>query len=316
MGSACSLDTIIVNWHSGDLLRECLHSLANTNLDGLRLQRVVVVDNGSTDGSPERAEAHGLPLCFVRNTENRGFAAACNQGASGSRADFLLFLNPDTRVSRDSLTAPIGYLSHPDHLAVGICGIQILDQGGHVARTCMRFPTPGRFLASMLGLSRLFPGRFPGYIMTDWAHDSPREVDTVIGAFFLVRRDLFESLGGFDERSFLYFEEVDFASRARQAGWQTGYVPEAHVYHRGSATWNRLDGHRLFHSARSRILYSRLHFPWLAAAVTVGVLLLEPLSRSALALCRGSFQDAWESVKAYARLSLEIPTLWKGHSPQ
>ncbi|MDP9366947.1 MAG: glycosyltransferase, partial [Chloroflexota bacterium] len=125
------------------------------------LNRVVVVDNGSRDGSAEGLGDFPLPLTLICNRENRGFAAACNQGARESDADYLLFLNPDVRLYPDSLTRPIRFMVEPANARIGICGIQLVDESGRVDRSCARFPTLRMFVGKMLGLTRWLPGSSP-----------------------------------------------------------------------------------------------------------------------------------------------------------
>ena len=160
----------------------------------------------------------------MRNADNRGFGAACNQGAAGSDADFLLFLNPDTRLMPGSLAEPVRYLRSPEHETVGIVGIQLFDADGHVARNTARAPTAWSMVGNSVGLDRLMPRLFPPHFVTEWAHDETRPVDQVMGAFFLVRRSVFEALGGFDERFFVYYEDLDFSVRARAHGWSSVYL--------------------------------------------------------------------------------------------
>jgi N-acetylglucosaminyl-diphospho-decaprenol L-rhamnosyltransferase len=234
-----TLDVVIVNYNSGEDLRACLESLAHDEKTPLvSLDRVVVVDNASSDQSLSLVPVSSLPLVILRNPVNHGFAAACNQGAHGSRAEFLLFLNPDARLLPRSLDRLIHLLSQPERCRVGICGVQLLDARGEVRRTCMRFPSAARFVIKLLGFTRLSPERFPAYGMTDWPHDGTREVDAVLGAFFLVRRTVYEMLNGFDERYFLYFEEVDFCRRAYSAGWRTLYAADIQACHRGGLRGN------------------------------------------------------------------------------
>src|SRR5437016_1789132 len=119
----CSLDVVIVNWNAGPQLRDCLASIINASR-GPELKRVVVVDNASTDSSLQAIHMQGLPLVVLRNERNRGFAAACNQGASGSTADYLLFLNPDTHLGSDALAEPVAFMERPQNGRIGIVGIQ------------------------------------------------------------------------------------------------------------------------------------------------------------------------------------------------
>jgi GT2 family glycosyltransferase len=105
-----NLSIVVVNWNSGHRLSACLASIQACNQDGFRLDRVIVVDNASTDGSERGIEAANIPILFLSHPTNLGFAVACNRGAAEGRADYPLFLNPDTRLSPSSLTVPIRYL--------------------------------------------------------------------------------------------------------------------------------------------------------------------------------------------------------------
>lgn len=304
------LDIIIVNWNAGIQLTETLESIAKTQKIGFRFGRAVVVDNASSDGSTDFPGKIDLPLQVIRNTVNRGFSAACNLGASTGAADYLLFLNPDVTLLNDSLWKPISFMEDAAHKSIGIVGIQLLDGKNNVSRTCARFPTAGRFFAAMIGLNRLFPGAFKDHFMLEWDHKESRTVDQVMGAFFLVRGSLFRSLGGFDERFFVYFEEVDFSLRARKAGFETYFLAEAAAYHKGGGTSDQVRSLRLFYSLRSRLLYAYKHFPRPAAtALALGTLILEPFTRILYAGFRLSFREIAETIKAYLRLWRITPGL-------
>ncbi len=123
-------DVIIVNWNAGRLLHRCLESVIAARHEDLRLQRVVVVDNASTDGSMHGVEGLAPFVKIIPNASNTGFAAACNQGARGSIADYVLFLNPDTEVLTDGLVQPLAFLDRPENGDVGIVGIQLVDDAG------------------------------------------------------------------------------------------------------------------------------------------------------------------------------------------
>lgn len=303
-----SLDIVIVNWNTGDQLRACLASIAAAARDGFTLHRVVVVDNGSRDGSVEGLEDFSVPLTLLRNRENRGFAAACNQGAWSSDADYLLFLNPDVRLFDDSLTRPIRFMQELANARIGICGIQLVDEGGRIDRSCARFPTTEMFIGKMLGLNRWLPGNFPHHAMTEWDHGENRQVDQVIGAFFLVRRSLFEALNGFDERFFVYFEEVDLSYRAARAGWSSFYLADARAVHRGGGSSEQVKAARLCYSLRSRMQYGFKHFGLPSAlGLALATLLLEPVSRLGVAAVRRSPRSAIETLHGYAMLWENIP---------
>lgn len=302
MGNA-TIDIIIVNWNAGRQLSDCLNSIMVAHRQGFELGRVVVVDNASVDGSAEELDRLGLPITVIRNMSNRGFAPACNQGAYGSEADYLLFLNPDTRLFEKSLTKALAFMEQPDKKHIGIVGVQLVDECGRISRTCARFPTAGLLFSKTLGLDHLFPERFPSSRMTEWDHTASREVDQVMGAFFLVRRVLFDFLGGFDERFFVYYEEVDFSLRAWQAGWRSYYLAETQAYHKGGGTSERVKAARLFYSLRSRILYGYKHLGWwTATSLMLGTLMLEPLARLVLLAFRRDSRQLLETFKGYSML--------------
>jgi GT2 family glycosyltransferase len=189
---------------------------------------------------------------------------------------------------------------------VGLCGVQLVDKSGHVAHSCARFPHAFGFLAHSLGAVRFFPRL--GHLMAEWPHDQTREVDHVIGAFFLVRRSLFEELGGFDERFFVYLEDLDFSYRAHKAGWKTIYLTDAQAFHAGGGTSNQVKAKRMFYSLRSRLLYAFKHFNRAGALlVLLSTLLVEPLTRTGYALLRGSWTSIKETWSGYAMLYRWLP---------
>jgi hypothetical protein len=166
----------------------------------------------------------------------------------------------------------------------------------------------------MIGLDRLFPKRFKGHFHDPQHHLKSGQVDQVMGAFFLVRHGSFESLGGFDERFFVYFEDLDFSYRADRAGWQSYHLATAQAHHRGGGCSGQVKATRLFYSLTSRILYSYKHFGRMAAtAVMLGTLLVEPLSRLVLAVVHKSVREMQETFQAYTMLWKSLPTLLKSH---
>ena len=299
-----SLDIIIVNWNTGTLIRDCLKSIAQAQGECFRIERVVVVDNHSLDGSTEGLEDFlGQPISVLHNDVNRGFAAACNQGAAGTRADYLLFLNPDTRVFPDSLWHPMEFLEQEANVRFGICGVRHVDDSGAFSTSCARFPTLRIFFGQMIGLNRLFPTWFPSHLMLESECMGSREVDQIIGAFFLVRRSLFEALGGFDPRFFVYFEEVDFSLRARQAGFRSYYLATTTAYHKGGGSSQQVKAARLFYSLRSRLLYGFKHYSFFEAfTLAILTLTIEMAARLLAALGSMSISKLVETVQGYSAL--------------
>lgn len=296
-----SLDIVTVNWNAGEQLERCLASLAAACDGSFTLQRVVVVDNASTDGSLERLAGLSIPLTVIRNDTNRGFGAACNQGAEGSAADFLLFLNPDVYVTPESLRVPLAHLAI--RADVGVASIQLRDGRGVVSRSCARLPTPGLFAARMLGLDVLLPRRVPSLFLSEWDHLTTREVPHVIGAFYLIRRALFAELNGFDERFFVYLEDLDLSARVHERGLLVLYLADAHAEHTGGGTSDKVKPLRIAYSLHSRIRYGWKHFGCLsAAALTIGTLTIEPIPRLARALVMRRWREVLDTVLGFAHL--------------
>lgn len=305
-----TLRIVTVNWNAGNLLRECVGSLASALTGGFTLERMTVVDNASQDESSNGLEAvaDGVPVTVIRNTENLGFAAACNQGAAGSTADWLLFLNPDTRLSADSLTPLFSFLTDPSTRQIGALDIRLLDDAGQTQRCCARRPTPGRLVAQAIGLDSAMPSLFPPHFMVEWDHTNTRDVDQAMGAFLMIRRSLFDDLGGFDERFFVYFDDVDLCLRVRQANWRVVHFAGATAYHKGGGTTDRVRATRLFYGWRSRLLFvAKHHGVWAVLAVTLATLFLEPLARLAQAVLRRRLEDIVGVLRGTARLWADMP---------
>lgn len=307
-----SLDVICVEWKSGALLGECVHSIAESDLAGLQLQRVLVVDN-SEDGASSLSRLTGLPLTVIRNARNVGFGVACNQGAQDSKADYVVFLNPDIRLKPHALSQAIAAMETPtDARAVGVAGIRLTDVDGRTLRSCARLPTPLRMLAQSAGIDRI-PG-LSGlrHFMTDWDHNEDRDVPQVMGACMIVRRTMFETLDGFDERFFLYYEDVDLCARAWQLGWRCRFYATPSAVHLGGGTTSQIKALRAFYNARSRVLYAHKHFGVaVAIAIWLAALVVEPVSRTLRAFLAGRFGDARDTWHATMMLAAATPALFK-----
>ncbi len=296
-----AISIIIVNWNTGSLLAECLESIRAYG-SGM-VGATIVVDNASSDDSiPIARRAHPADVQFIQSAANLGFAKACNLGADAASTDYLLFLNPDAKIMSETLPALVEFLSHPEQSDVGIAGVKLVDSDGTVSRCCARFPRPREFVARAFGLDRVFKGSV--LFMLDWDHASTRTVDNVIGAFYLVRRRVFEGLAGFDARFFVYFEDLDFSLRASRCGWRTVYFAGARAFHMGGGSSSRVIGKRLFYLLRSRLLYSQKHFGYMDhLLVLAATLLVEPGSRLLWAISKGSFRTASHTIGAYAFLA-------------
>jgi len=295
-----TLDIILVNWNAGDQLHASLVSIAAAAKDTFTLQRVVVVDNASTDDSLQGLEEIPIPLQIIRNAENQGFATGCNQGAAGSNADYLLFFNCDTLLFTNSLTDVIAFMEQPENSTIGICGICLVDKAGTPGTAAARFPTLRIMLGKMSGLSHLLPSIFPSHLMRPTEMMVNRDVDQVIGAFFLIRKKVYDQCHGFDERFYVYFEEVDLALRAKALGYRSYYLANVQAVHVGGGLSGQAKARRLFYSLRSRIYYAHKHYhPWERVLLILSTFIIELPIRLLRALLRLSPQQIGETVKGY-----------------
>jgi len=295
---------VIVNWNSGRLLSECIDSLASIDR-GMRIRpEIIVVDNASQDDS-HACISSSDNVALIQNQENRGFAAACNQGAAATDGSLILFLNPDCRVGLGSVEAAACVLrEQPD---VGVVGVALRNDRGEVWRSCFRFPQPVHLYARAIGLAQMWPAKFDSG-MISWPHDADRDVDHVIGAFYMMRRSLFERLGGFDERFYVYLEDLDLSLRVKALGFRTRFLAGPASYHKGGGTSERAKAMRIFLSTQSRILYVFKHFGpvhgWAHLAATLG---FEPWCRLAMLLWQGHWRGCIDVWVAFKRLACSLP---------
>ena len=292
------VDIVIVNWNAGKLLQECVESIIQYGEP--LVSKIVVVDNHSSDDSICFIER--LPqVSLIKAPKNLGFGRACNLGASHCQSEFLLFLNPDSRIYADTLKEVLGFMTADENMKVGICGVQLEDKNGEIAKSNSRFPSVRGLLSHSIGLTRFYPSL--GMAMSEWDHSTTRIVDQVIGAFFLVRRHIFQQLEGFDERFFVYFEEVDFSFRAKRLGWYSVYFAGAQAFHIGGGVSQQIKDKRLFYSLRSRIQYVRKHFTLSKVIMVLFVtIIIEPFARIALSIGNKSLVSIKETSSAYFML--------------
>ena len=256
-----------MSYRSGSTLRGCVEPL--TRIPGVR---TVVVDNASPDESLETIA--GLRVEVVRSERNGGFSYGCNLGAASGRAPFVLFLNPDARIGAAALDAMVSVLRLDAEAA--LVGPRITDDDGELAWSLRRFPRHRSTFAQALFAHRLLPhAAWADEVIRDPAiYAGPATPEWLSGACMLIRRSVFEQLGGFDEDFFLYCEDTDLCRRVWDAGHLVRYVPEARVEHIGGAS--SAAGETQPIAARSRVIYARKHMgPVRARVEAVGVALGE-----------------------------------------
>ena len=218
------LSIIIVNWNTKDLLLQCLESVYQT-IKRVEME-VFVVDNGSMDGSIAAAKGRFPEVKFIQNEINLGFARANNQALSLAKGRYLLLLNPDTQVKKGAIERLISFMdAHPE---AGGAGAQLLNSDGSRQNSIANFPSLATELLNKSLLRWFFPSVFPG---KERNYPEPIEVDSVIGACMVVKRDAIEPVGLLDEGYFLFLEETDWCYRMRRTGWKIYHVPQAEIYH-------------------------------------------------------------------------------------
>lgn len=296
------LGIVIVNWNSGSRLAAAVNSIAKYVTDFPC--EIVIVDNASTDNSLTQANLSSFPSSIkvktILNEVNKGFGVACNQGAWSCSGQYILFLNPDAALL-ESLQPLIDFMDDASNKEIGICGISLVDEVGDRQRSCSRFHSPGKSVFKSLGISRIFPEL--GSPMLDWDHAESRYVDQVIGAFYFVRRDLFEELGGFDEDFFVYYEELDFSLRARRNYRKSFYFASIKAFHEGGGTTSQVKAMRLFYSLRSELIFLKKHFGVFRTVLPLlSMIFIQPLTRSILAASRFSILECKELFHAYILL--------------
>jgi len=267
------LSIIIVSWNTVGLLDACLESIMAHPAQ--RDFEVIVVDNASADGSAQMVRRRYPDVKLIENEKNVGFARANNQGIRQATGRYVLLLNPDTEVRPEALDTLLCFLER--HEEVGAVGARILNPDETLQYSCYPAPT---LLNEWLHLFHLDRERRAG--METWDVTEPRDVEVLLGACIMVRREAFNDVGFLDERFFMYSEEVDFCYRLRSSGWSLYWVPQAQVVHYGGQSTRQVATDMFLRLYEGKLLYFRKHHGRSAALLYKLILLLGSLSRLAL----------------------------------
>jgi GT2 family glycosyltransferase len=259
---------VVVTWNSGDVLPRLLDSLLEHQPSCA--WEVVVVDNGSTDGTVEAARGHRASPRLIENGANRGLAAANNQGIAASRGKILAIANPDTEVTEGALDALIEALERHPRAAMMVPRLRYPD--GRTQTSAGDLPT---LASALLGRQGQVLNRGDGGFWWDgWAHDREVEIGRGHESFYLVRREAIESIGPQDEGFVLDWEGVDWAARAHEGGWQVWFTPVATIVHASGDSIRQVPMRWIVGSHRGMYRYFAKRRPWyarplLAAAIAV-----------------------------------------------
>lgn len=292
------LSIVVLSWNTRELLRACLASLRAAG--GLACQDVIVVDNASADASADMVAADFPEVRLLRNGRNDGYAIGNNLGAALARGEYLLLLNSDTEVEAGVLERLVVFLDeHPEH---GACAPRLVHADGRVQLSCMAFPRLVTAVFFDTWFDRWFPGNreIPRYFMRDFDHLSSRDVDQPPGAALLIRRDLWELVGGFDPELWLFFNDVDLCRRIRELGWRVAYRADVAILHHEGKSTSQFPGFgAIWH--KNRMAYYRKTFGWrgalLARVMTSVRGLEEVLKLRAAGVPREARAQVWRSVR-------------------
>ena len=297
------LSVIIVNYNVKYFLEQCLCSvrkaLAFSSLSGDRAE-VLVIDNNSGDASVEYLTPRFPFVRFIANKENTGYARANNQGLKEARGKYVLFLNPDTILPEDIFKKTLAFLNK--HEDAGALGVHMIDGSGRFLKESKRgLPTAWASFCKMSGLTGIFPSSkaFSGYYMGHLDTNTTHEVEVLAGAFLMARRDLLQSLGGFDERFFMYAEDIDLSYRITQAGYKNYYFAETVIIHfKGESTRKDAKYVKLFYKAMRQFVEK--HYGGFGGKVTAAMLNAAIRFRTGLAMAGKSGNDTNENPRRYA----------------
>lgn len=259
----------VVSWNACDDLRRCLSSLPGAVADPAAMD-VVVVDNASTDGSPEMVAAEFPDVRLVRLETNTGFSGGNNVALENLDADYAFLLNSDAVCHPGALDALLAFAdATPD---AGMLGPKVLNPDGSLQFSCRRWPTPAAGLFRNVYLGRLFPKNRAAadYLMRDYDHAHPADVDWLSGCALLARRTCVEKIGLLDgETFFFYCEDMDWCLRAQVAGWRVVYFPGAVVTHKIGASTDQIAEKMIVEHSRSMWRFWRKHRAFFAGKVPV-----------------------------------------------
>jgi len=291
------VSVIIATRNTCALTRDAIRSVLDSR-EPLAVE-ILVFDNGSTDNTSAALPREFPQIQFIRSEKNLGFARAVNLAAKKSAGEFLLLLNSDARPEPGALAAAVAWMrANPD---CAVTGAQLLHADGSRQNSIANFPTLATELLNKSLLRRLWPKKFPG---KEFQPAGPLDVETVVGAFMLVRKSVWDALGGLDERFFFFFEETDFCLQARRKNFRVTHLPDVRVWHGQGQTAKQVSTAARIEHWRSRYAYFaknsgpaarlvllaglllRLLVDWLAALLLAAVTLgKNPRWRSRLQVC-------------------------------
>ncbi|MGG1555750.1 glycosyltransferase family 2 protein [Paenibacillus ferrarius] len=283
------LSIIIVNYRTRELTLECIASVY-ASLTAYTYE-IILVDNASNDGMIAAANERFPQVITIDNAENVGFSRANNQGIRIAQGRYVLLLNSDTIVQPDTLEVMLRFMD--EHPEVGASGCKIVLPDGTLDKACKRgFPTPSASFYYAFGFSKLFPKvpRFNQYQLGYLSPDEEYPIDSLVGAFMLIRREAIAQVGMLDEAFFMYGEDIDWCYRIKEAGWVNYYYPCTHIVHYKGASSRRKPYKIIYEFHRAMILFHNKHYRKKYSWLTNGLVYIGVGVKFALSLARNKLR--------------------------
>jgi GT2 family glycosyltransferase len=252
-----TVSIVIVTWNGKKYALECLDSLRGLN-SALAIE-VIVVDNASTDGTPQTIRELYPEVNLIQNGANLGFAKANNIGIAATNGDYVCLVNSDVVVPPGCFEKMVAYME--DHPDIGLLGPKMLSPDGGVGKSVNRLPTAWNYFCFALGLHFLVPNSklFGGYIMDGYPYNKTEDVEVLTGWFWMVPRNALTQVGGLDERFFIYGEDIDWSYRFLKAGWRVVFFAEAEALHYGAASSGQAPHRFYVEMVRANLQYFQKH---------------------------------------------------------
>jgi GT2 family glycosyltransferase len=252
-----TVSVIVVTWNGKQYALECLTSLHEQE-SALPVE-IIVVDNASTDGTPDAIREQFPNVLLVRNNANLGFAKANNIGMSRSRGKYVCLVNSDVVVPPGCLERMVGYLEK--NSGIGVLGPKMISPDGSIGQSVMRLPTVWNTICCALGLHSILPASriFGGFLMEGYTYDRIDEVEVLTGWFWMLPRVALQQVGGLDEQFFMYGEDIDWCHRFIKAGWRVVFYPGAEALHYGAKSSAEAPTRFYVEMRRANLQYFRKH---------------------------------------------------------
>ncbi len=289
------IDIIIVNYYSLNKLKPLLKSIEASDFGGIEVS--IIIASNSNERELKDLQGHEN-LQLIINDCNKGFGYACNQALTSCTHSYVLLLNPDTVLKKNTLYDSFHFMEK--NKEVTVLGVQHLNTQNEIAASCSRFPQVHNFLNEIFGLNKIFKRSKGASLMIEWDHSHSVLVDQVMGAFMFIRKEFIDKFGLMDDRFFMFYEDMDFCKKVWSNGGKVYYNSTIQVEHEGMSSTENSVSAKLYYIIQSRLKYARKHFNSLSyITLFIATVFVEPFSRMVFQILKGSKKGIKETFKAY-----------------